>query len=353
MRSLSTSSEVAMHTSSTIRALSASRFRIVGPVIALAILACQADRVVSGPFLSVGSVIVNLAAGQLRIGEHTQATVIVKDPVGATISGLAIKWASSNANVASVNETGVVTALAGGTTTISASTQGVTGSAGVIVLDAPVVATKLAITTQPSASATTGQPLAQQPVIQLQDANGAAVSQAGVVVSVAIASGGGTLSGTATATTNASGAATFSNLAITGSGAQTLQFTAPPLTAATSNVITVSVPPPVATKLAITRQPSATATSGQVLAQQPIIQLQDANSGAVSQAGVVVSVAIASGGGTLSGTTTATTNASGAAPFSNLAITGSGAQTLQFTAPTLTAATSNVITVSVPPPVAT
>ncbi|HKW46197.1 MAG TPA: hypothetical protein VJN70_02075, partial [Gemmatimonadaceae bacterium] len=99
-------------------------------------------------------------------------------------------------------------------------------------------------------------------------------------------------------------------------------------------------------KLALTTEPSLTAVSGQVLARQPVIQLQDANSAAVSQAGVVVTAAIASGGGTLSGTTTATTSASGAATFSNLAITGSGAQTLQFTAPSLTGATSTAVTVS-------
>ena len=44
----------------------------------------------------------------------------------------------------------------------------------------------------------------------------------------------------------------------------------------------------------------------QALAQQPVIQLQDANSNAVSQSGVVVTAEVASGGGTLSGTATAT-----------------------------------------------
>jgi hypothetical protein len=182
-------------------------------------------------------------------------------------------------------------------------------------------------------------------VIQLQDANSNAVSQSGVVVTAAIASGGGTLSGTTTATTNASGVATFTNLTITGSGAQTLQFTAPNLTAVTSATITVTLPP-VATKLAITTQPSATATSGSPLGQQPMLQLQDINSSPVSQSGVVVTATIASGGGTLSGTTTATTNANGTATFSTLAITGSGAQTLVFTAPNLTSVTSAAITVS-------
>jgi hypothetical protein len=56
-----------------------------------------------------------------------------------------------------------------------------------------------------------------QPVIQVQDATGNPVSQNGTLITATIASGpgGGTLSG-ATATTNASGAATFSGLAING-----------------------------------------------------------------------------------------------------------------------------------------
>ena len=51
-------------------------------------------------------------------------------------------------------------------------------------------------------------------MIQLRDANGNAVSQAGV--SVTVTASGGTLGGTASATTNASGVATFSGLSISG-----------------------------------------------------------------------------------------------------------------------------------------
>jgi hypothetical protein len=89
-------------------------------------------------------------------------------------------------------------------------------------------------------------PLGQQPALQLRDASNSPVSQSGAVVTATIGSGsGGTLSGTTTATTNASGVAQFTNLALTGSGTYTLVFTSPGLTAATSATISVSATSPV------------------------------------------------------------------------------------------------------------
>jgi uncharacterized protein YccT (UPF0319 family) len=176
--------------------------------------------------------------------------------------------------------------------------------------------------------------------------SGNAVSQAGVVVTAAIATGGGTLGGTTTATTTASGLATFTNLAITGTiGARTLRFTAPGVTQALSGTITITAG--VATQLTITTPPSTTAQNGVAFAQQPAIQLRDVSGNAVSQAGVVVTAAIATGGGTLDGTTTATTGGTGLATFANLGITGTvGDRTLRFTATGLTDVVSGTITIT-------
>jgi hypothetical protein len=151
------------------------------------------------------------------------------------------------------------------------------------------------------------------------------------------------LGGTTTATTNASGVASFTNLQITGSGGHTLGFTSGTLTPATSNTIDVNS---AETQLFIATQPSATATSGVAFAQQPTIQLRDVSGNNVSKAGVVITASIASGGGTLGGTLTASTNASGVASFTNLQITGSGGHTLSFTSGTLTPDTSTTISVS-------
>src|SRR5262249_29251429 len=93
-----------------------------------------------------------------------------------------------------------------------------------------------------------------------------------------------------------------------------------------------------ATALAIVTQPSASATSGIAFAHQPGVQLRDVSKHDVNEAGVIVVATIASGGGTLGGATTAVTDTSGVASFTNLSITGPGSYTLRFSATGLTSA---------------
>src|SRR5215831_946805 len=78
------------------------------------------------------------------------------------------------------------------------------------------------------------------------------------------------------------------------------------------------------TRLSMMMQPSPSAQSGARFAQQPLIQLRDASDLPVNESGVVVTASIASGGGTLGGTLTATTDASGVAGFKDLSIAGAG-----------------------------
>src|SRR3989449_5228678 len=148
---------------------------------------------------------------------------------------------------------------------------------------------------------------------------------------------GATLSN-ATATTLASGAATFSGLAISGTAASyTLRFESGTLTAATSGTITLGAG--TATQLTITTQPSPTATSGAALGQQPVIQVRDAAGNPAGGAGLTVTAVIATGpaGATLTNGT-ATTVASGAATFSGLTLSGlAGTYTLRVESGTLTA----------------
>src|SRR5947208_2345735 len=124
--------------------------------------------------------------------------------------------------------------------------------------------------------------------------------------------------------------ASFTNLAITGAaGDRTLSFSATGLTAASSGTNTTKAGMG-SLQCRRVHFPS-TAQSGVAFAQQPVVQLRDASGNPVSQTGVTVTAAIASGGGTLGGTLTATTNGSGVASFTNLAITGTaGDRTLSF-----------------------
>src|SRR3989449_307666 len=145
-------------------------------------------------------------------------------------------------------------------------------------------------------------------------------SQSGVLVTATVTPAGATPTN-ATATTGATGAATFSGLTLSGSaGSYTVRDRKSVVKGKSAElggrrIIT-------ATQLTLTTQPSATAQSGVALAQQPVVQLQDANGNPVSQSGVVVTATVTPAGATPTNAT-ATTGATGAATFSGLTLSGS------------------------------
>jgi hypothetical protein len=103
-----------------------------------------------------------------------------------------------------------------------------------------------------------------------------------------------------------------------------------------------------ATAAAITIQPTG-AGSGSVLGNQPVIRIIDSGGNTVSNSSVDVVASISSGTGTLSGITTVAAS-SGIATFTNLVITGTvGTFTLTFTPTSLTATTSNSLTITAGP----
>jgi hypothetical protein len=151
------------------------------------------------------------------------------------------------------------------------------------------------------------------------------------------------------------GSHTFtSGVKLTTAGSKTVSVNDTVSTSKTGTSAAITVSPASATTLAFTTQPG-TATAGAIFGQQPVIKTQDAfgNSSTVGLgASRNVTVAIASGGGTLQGTQTldlGTGAGNGTATFTNLRIDQAGAKTLSATAaagtPTLTAATSASFTV--------
>jgi adhesin/invasin len=107
----------------------------------------------------------------------------------------------------------------------------------------------------------------------------------------------------------------------------------------------------VAAKLVLVTQPGATATSGAVIDPQPVLQLQDAAGNPAARQGVAVTVQIASGEGTLRGTTTRTSDADGQVAFTDIAIVGApGARTLIFAASGYASATSTTVSLGVGAP---
>ena len=103
----------------------------------------------------------------------------------------------------------------------------------------------------------------------------------------------------------------------------------------------------IASKAMITTEPSG-AVNGVALTTQPVIRVTDASGNTVTTSTVNVVASIASGSGTLSGTTTVAA-VNGVATFTNLVITGTGSHTLIFTPAALTAVTSGTFSVTAPP----
>ncbi|MDO8469620.1 MAG: Ig-like domain-containing protein [bacterium] len=197
-----------------------------------------------------------------------------------------------------------------------------------------VVATVLAFTTQP-ASATSGIALVTQPVVTARNAAGATDTDFVEVITLTEASTG-TL---ANATTSAvSGVATFSGLAYTASVDQEAFTLAADdvaggaegdLAAVNANALTSDV---VATKVIVFTNPTSTVSG--VSMTQPVIRFVNAQNTLDAAVNTdVVTAAVYSGAGTLSGTTTSTAS-NGVSTFSGLiysSTTDQSAFVLSFT----------------------
>jgi uncharacterized protein YjdB len=96
--------------------------------------------------VAVASVAVTPPTNSIVTGSTTPLTATLKDAAGNPLIGRTVVWTSSNAAVASVNSsTGVVTGVAaGGPVTITATSEGQTGTAAVTVTLAPVASVTVA-----------------------------------------------------------------------------------------------------------------------------------------------------------------------------------------------------------------
>jgi len=102
----------------------------------------------------------------LLAGEQVQLTALLQNADGETLTGCAVEWESSNEDVATVDENGLVTAPTvvetEETVTITATSQGTSGSAEVTVGPPPVFS------------------------VQILDSDGVAIDQFGIIVGAAV-----------------------------------------------------------------------------------------------------------------------------------------------------------------------
>ncbi|MGQ0646437.1 MAG: clostripain-related cysteine peptidase [Gemmatimonadaceae bacterium] len=120
---------------------------------------------------AVVTVAVTLPVTELLAGLTAQATATLRDARGAPLTGRVIVWSSSNNAVATVNSTGLVTAVGAGDVAITATSEGRNGSVNLRVLPPPVASVSV---TLGNASLRVGESTQAQAV--LKDAAGNTLS---------------------------------------------------------------------------------------------------------------------------------------------------------------------------------
>ncbi len=163
----------------------------------------------------VASVSVSAPLTTLQVGQTTQATATLRDAQGNAVSNRTVTWASSNPAAFTVSATGLITAVAPGSSQITATSEGITGS---LTVGVPVVTTVL-VTASPSTlqpgqtsqtsvvlldgtgTVITGRPItyaSPNPAVATVNASGLVTAVAGGTVQIAATSQG--VTGTVTIT---------------------------------------------------------------------------------------------------------------------------------------------------------
>src|SRR5207247_10179 len=179
--------------------------------------------VTAGP-LPVASVTVSPASASVPIGQAVQLTATPKDASGNPLTGRTVTWASSNTSVGTVNASGLVTGVVAGSTTITATSEGQSGTSVVTVTLVPVPVAS--VTVSPATAAVfVGQ--TTQLTATPKDANGntltgRTITWASSPSSIAGVNGSGLAAGVAV------GSATITATSEGKSGTSTITVTTPP-----------------------------------------------------------------------------------------------------------------------------
>jgi hypothetical protein len=256
------------------------------------------------------------AGGNAIIGNSSTVTATVTAAAGTVANGTA----TVSATTGLATFVGLAINELDGPYTLTFTDVGLTNAISTSIAVSTGVATQLVITTQPSATDASGAALAQQPVVKIEDAAGNVVTSDVSTVTAKITAGG--VAVTPATKVAVAGVANFSGLALSAlAGPYTLTFSDGALTAATSTSVAVTVG--AAKQLVVATGPSTSTASGVVLAQQPIIKIEDSGGNVVTTVATgAVTASIATGaGGTLSAGSTANFVA-GVAAFSGLTLTG-------------------------------
>lgn len=106
--------------------------------------------------ISVASVTSSLTQLSIYVGQTVQLSVSLRDVTGGTLTGRSISWTSTTPLVATITAQGLVTAVAPGTATVTATVEGKTATTTLVVSPVPVQSVSI---TPPTGSLYTGQTL--------------------------------------------------------------------------------------------------------------------------------------------------------------------------------------------------
>src|SRR5690606_24365392 len=126
------------------------------------------------------------ANGNAVEGEGVNVTAAMASG-GGTLGGTVTVATAANGRAAFTDL--VITGTIGNRT-LEFSAPGLASVISSVIAITTNTGTQLALQTQPSATAPSGVPFAQQPVVQVRDAGGNPVAQAGIVITASIDSGG-------------------------------------------------------------------------------------------------------------------------------------------------------------------
>jgi len=94
----------------------------------------------------VRSVQVTPGTAQVTAGQTLQLQAMARDSVGGPLADRTVAWTSGNVTKATVSSAGMVTALAPGTVTINATSEGVLGTATLTIVGSTAVVTSVQVT---------------------------------------------------------------------------------------------------------------------------------------------------------------------------------------------------------------
>jgi invasin-like protein/Big-like domain-containing protein len=246
------------------------------------------------------------------VGEALGDSLLVKvtDRFGNPVGGATVTWLPEGGG--SVNPAESVTATDGraGTTRVLGPQPStyftiarVEGLPEQVTFTSTGLAARLVITSEVPAIAISGVPLSPQPALRLEDVDGTPIAREGVIVTVQIASGGGSLTGATTATSDAEGQVAFTDLAISGSpGTRRLIFAADAFAPATTAPIALDVGAP--SSIEPVAGDDQTATVGEAVPIDPSVMVRDADGNPLG--GIPVTFTVTGGDGTVSDNTPVT-----------------------------------------------